>query len=204
MRPIQMVGRRFGKWMVKEEVPRRLNKRAFFCHCDCGTEAVVMGDNLRSGGSTQCMSCSSKIKGGLHVTHGRSGERIYNIWRGIKARCRNPQFPGFHLWGGRGIYVCDRWFNSFEAFLRDMGEPLTEDHQIDRIKNDLGYEPGNCHWVLPLEQQHNKRNNRKITFLGVTLTVAEWARELGVHESTLYMRLRAGWDPIRVLSVPVQ
>ena len=204
MRKIEMVGRQFGKWAVLEEVEKRNNKRAFKCRCDCGTEAVVMGDNLRSGGSTQCQSCSSKLKGGLHGTHGQTGQRIYNIWRGIKARCRNPSSSLYKNYGARDIWVCDRWFDNFEAFLNDMGPCPSAQHQIDRINNDGPYVPGNCRWVLPKQQQNNKRNNVVISFQGEERSVAEWAQALGVNESTLHMRLRAGWSPVRVLSVPVR
>lgn len=74
----------------------------------------------------------------------------------MKSRCNNPNVRYFHLWGGRGIKVCDRWQNDFSAFLADMGErpPGTT---LDRYPNpDGNYEPGNCRWATPKEQADNK------------------------------------------------
>ncbi len=77
--------------------------------------------------------------------HGLSNSGAYSSWRNMKARCNNPNDPKFKHYGGRGITVCDRW-SSFQNFYEDMGE-RPNGHSIDRINNDLGYEPGNCQWI---------------------------------------------------------
>ena len=110
----------------------------------------------------------------------------------MKTRCSNPNDKHFDEYGGRGIKVCDRWLNSFENFLADMGEKPSPSHSIDRIKVNGNYEPGNCRWATPEEQARNKRDNRLVTYHNETKCVTEWARELGVWHGVLIKRLNSG------------
>lgn len=203
MRKIEMIGRKFGDWIVLEEVEKRNNKRAFLCQCACSKQYVVMGDNLRNGTSEQCMSCSSKIKGGKHKTHGMTNTKVFDLWHSIKQRCNYPKHRSYKNYGAKGIRICERWAQSFEAFYEDMGDPPSLTHQIDRIDSKGNYEPGNCGWVTPKEQQNNKSNNVNLTFLGVTQSVAMWADKLGVNPTTLHWRISAGWSDAAVVSTPV-
>lgn len=120
----------------------------------------------------------------------------------MHTRCTNKKHPKFRLYGGRGIAVCARW-KSFEAFLADMGErPVGT--TLDRVDRNGNYEPGNCRWATDGEQNRNRSTNVHLTFRGDTLTVAEWARRLGLLKSTIRGRLKAGWIVEDALSVPVR
>lgn len=117
----------------------------------------------------------------------------YRIWRGIKTRCLNPSDHSYPGYGGRGITICDRWRDSFEDFLADVGRRPSPKHSIDRINNDGSYEPGNVRWATPTEQQLNKMNNAVLTLNGVTRCQSEWSALTGVSQVTISARLRRGW-----------
>jgi len=114
----------------------------------------------------------------------------YKIWRGMKARCRKENNPNYPHYGGRGIGICDKWFESFAAFFADMGPRPSAGHSIDRIDNDGNYEPGNCRWADLETQANNKRNSRLVLLHGVRMTLSEAARASGIPIPTLWGKLR--------------
>lgn len=81
----------------------------------------------------------------------------YPCWSAMRQRCHNWRNVDYHNYGGRGITVCDRWFESFDAFLEDMGPRPSPKHSIERMDNDGNYEPGNCKWATASEQNSNQR-----------------------------------------------
>lgn len=119
----------------------------------------------------------------------------------MKSRCENPRNARYADYGGRGITVCDRWKDSFENFIADMGPPPTPSHSIEREDNSRGYEPGNCRWATDIEQGNNQRSNVLIEYNGKTQTIAQWARELGMNYQTLRQRIQKyGWSVERAFS----
>jgi hypothetical protein len=118
----------------------------------------------------------------------------------MRQRCSNPRSDSYANYGGRGIVVCDRWLESFENFLSDMGS-RPDDTTLDRIDSNGNYEPGNCRWATRSVQSTNRRNTPRIEFRGRALGLKEWARELGFHHSTLRERIEK-WGVDRALSSP--
>lgn len=96
------------------------------------------------------------------------------------SRCTNKNHPSYPDYGGRGIAVCDRWSNSFENFLTDMGERPSAHHSLDRIDVNGIYEPKNCRWALKKEQANNTRRNRYVVVDGQRLTRSQYLDRVGL------------------------
>jgi hypothetical protein len=122
----------------------------------------------------------------------------------MRARCNNANNPAYNDYGGRGIFVCTEWDESFQTFLADMGERPSLAHTLDRIDNDGPYSPSNCKWTTKKEQARNRRSSRLIEWRGEKKTLVEWSDVLGIHQGTLNTRLSSGWGIERAFSEPLR
>lgn len=184
---VDLTGMKFGRWTVVSRGLTVNKKVKWNCICECGNLGSVCTQNLKGELSTSC-GC---YKLGRMVTHGMTGSTEYRIWQFMRDRCSNTKNSHYHLYGGRGITVCERWKTDFSAFLEDMGR-RPRGTSIDRIDNDGNYEPGNCRWATIVEQNRNKRNNRFIEAMGKRQTMKEWSLELGKSVGCLDYHLSRG------------
>lgn len=153
---------------------------------------------------------SDKAKSGIspHATryrHGETGTRLYNIWSTMKARINNPKAINYHLYGGKGIKICDDWevYESFRDWALSHG--YAEAKTIDRIDGNGDYCPENCRWTTMKEQQNNRCNNHLITFNGITRTLSQWAESMNMSAKTLSRRIvDKHWPIEKALTTPLQ
>lgn len=124
---------------------------------------------------------------------------LYSIWTGMKARCLSQGSVNFHLYGARGIGICERWM-SYKNFELDMMPRPSPRHSIERIDNDGNYCPENCRWATNAEQQRNRRNTVKIEIEGKTHLVMDLSRMSGIKSGTIVARAKAGLPLSEVLS----
>ncbi len=167
----------------------------WLCKCTCGTEKTVHRDNL----GTNTFSCGCLLRDTMRK-HGQTGGPEYRAWRHILDRCRNPKSQEWHNYGARGIGVHEGWLRDFGAFMAHVGPRPSANHQIDRIDNDRGYEPGNVRWVTRSENCRNTRVNRVVEFRGKRMTLAEAIELSDVHPATVRTRIFKGWSVERALT----
>ena len=112
----------------------------------------------------RCGELSSGFKHG-HASGGRVS-RTYESWQRMVQRCTNPNHQHFKYYGGANppITICDRWLNSFEAFLADMGERPAKT-SLGRFGDTGNYEPENCAWQTDAEQKSEQKTKRQLAIL---------------------------------------
>ena len=142
-------------------------------------------------------------------------DRLYGVWSNMKQRCTNPKATGYESYGGRGIKVCDEWFDNYKAFREwafahgyDQFAPIGQ-CTIDRIDNDGPYSPNNCQWKTQGENNKNrtranqekdtKKEKKKkqppigpIEIDGISKTATQWGKESGIPAATIISRYRRG------------
>ena len=130
-------------------------------------------------------------------------KRLYEIWRGMRGRCQNPNRPKYNIYGARGISVCDEW-QSFANFYKwAVASGYQDNLSIDRIDNNGDYCPENCRWASALEQNHNRSCTLKVSFAGEIRTVSEVASITGMDYYLLRSRLKRGMDIDAALTTPL-
>lgn len=184
------------------------------CVCDCkpDREVLVQASGMSAGRTHSCGCLREEVAGDATRVHGKSHSRVHNSWTAAKQRCTNRMSRGWKKYGARGITMCPRWRESFEAFYADMGDPL-DGTSIDRIDNDKGYWCGkpecpecgptgrtpNCRWATPREQANNTRRNLYLTVGEETATITEWSRRIGVAYEGMRARYHKNEAAVQVV-----
>lgn len=185
----KLAGLRFGRLQIIKQVGARNRRSLWLCECECGNVIERTSNDLVHGRVKSCGCLKAEvIASGAAKTHGLREAPIYGVYHAMRSRCENQNSKRFADYGGRGITVCDRWKESIQNFVDDMGEQPTS-ATVERIDNNKGYSPDNCRWATRTEQGRNKRNNRVIEYDGKHLTLSEWAERTGIKRATIQRRL---------------
>lgn len=146
--------------------------------CDCGKKRFLFAS--RSLKSSAHQSC------GCHRTSTEKPE--HGIWKGMRSRCSNSNCNDYKFYGAKGVRVCERWDNSFEAFYQDVGPRPSPSHSLDRIDCTKQYEPNNVRWASSIEQKNNTSRTVRVEYEGKEWPISMLARHLGLDPQRLYWR----------------
>lgn len=203
-----IIGNRYGRLVVKDELPQVKHRRYFKCLCDCGKEKNVSYSSLttlhvKSCGCLRHENNKNLRSFSISNTEYIKVRRIYNIWHCMLTRVSKDYYKA-HRYIERNINICEEWkkdYKKFEewALNNGYGDNLT----IDRKDNDKGYSPDNCRWVDLKTQENNRENNHRITYKGETHTISEWSDILMINYYTLATRLKK-WSVEDAFTRPVR
>lgn len=189
-KPVNISGQKFGMlYAIKLDSRDRHNRERWLFKCDCGKEKVIEKSSVKTGHTKSCGCWQIENNKVIGITHNKSKTREFKIWLGIKKRCLNKKHSTYKNYGGRGIKICDRWKDSFENFLADIGSAPSELYSIDRIDNNGNYEPSNCKWVTRKEQNNNTRRNRIFSYEGNNYTLSNLCDKLELKYKLIYDRV---------------
>ncbi len=189
---IDMTGKTVNGITVVCGIGSRSGKRVWKCICQCGIYFEAVGTGLRSGSVKGCAACTKANILRAITKHSAIGTKEYITYNAMKSRCTNPKDKRYERYGGRGINICDRWMESFNNFLMDMGPKPSDGHSIERLDVDKGYEPSNCIWATLSEQANNRTNNTRIEIDGRVQNINQWSKESGVNRTVILRRLKRG------------
>jgi hypothetical protein len=193
-----IIDSKFGRLTILKESDFKLHKRvSVVCKCECGNEIIATINSIMRG-NTQSCGCI-RIERNNNYKNGLRHHPLYTVWANIKQRCFNKKYPKYKDYGGRGIIMCEEWYNNFETFYNwCIINKWVKGLEIDRINNNGNYEPNNCRFVNRSVNMNNKRSNTIITFNNKTLTLAEWATGLNIPYGRLSQRINKLKMPVEL------
>ena len=205
MKEINIIGQKFGRLTVLSFSHSKKYNKYYLCKCTCGNTKIILKGSLLSGKTLSC-GCFQKEQASKANTLPGDHSRLHAILSGMISRCEDPNSNRFYRYGARGITVCNDWKNDPESFcLWALSNGYAPGLTIDRIDNNKGYSPDNCRWVTAFEQSRNTSKNVLITYKGKTQILKDWARELGIKNTTLHNRINYyGWSVEKAFTTPVR
>lgn len=201
-----LTNQRFGRLVVIRQAENAVSQNGqsivqWLCQCDCGNLKIVPARDLRSGHvrSCGCLALECRTK------HGEYNTRLYSIWVSMIQRCNNPNHKHYNYYGGRGIQICEEWYNyiNFRNWAYNNGYYDNCSLELDRIDSNGNYNMYNCRWITHREQMNNRRNNLYIEYFNEIHSLAEWCWIFNLPYKVINTRIYRGWDFWKAISTPL-
>ena len=190
MRTKYSIGDKVGNLLILSRASKVGNSIRWNVKCDCGTDKIITTSNLkRDAGLCRCRGSYSWG----HPEKNGIGSFEYRAWTNIRKRVTSGTAK-----------MCERWLNSYDDFLNDIGRSPGNEFTVDRIDNSKGYSPDNCRWADAKQQGRNRSNNLIIEYNGKSQCLSAWAEEFKINAHTLWVRIYTlGWDLEKSLTTSV-
>lgn len=200
--PNPPIGSMFGRLTVVSDWTSRGSGKGLFAvvRCVCGVEKEVAKLSLLRGNAKSCGCLRAE---GNQTTHGQAGTSTYQSWQNMKKRCQSPTNNRYQYYGAKGISVCLEW-ETFEGFLKDMGQKPFLGASLERLDADGNYNKENCVWADAKTQNNNTHSNVLWEYRGKKYSLSALSELSGLKSSTLNSRLRIyKWSVERAVETPV-
>lgn len=185
-------GQTLGECIFLKELNTDKKWRVGLFKCRCGKNFECQINMIRSGNTKSCGCYKNKVMIERNLKHGMTYSKEYVSWRSMIERTSNPNNNRYHKYGGVGIKVCERWLESFQNFLDDLGTKPSPIHTVDRIENSKGYYKENCRWATPKEQSRNRSTTKMIKYKGEYIPLIELSERLGLNPKLVRGRIYKG------------
>lgn len=186
------------KELTKHVLPCGQKLRRFRLKCDCGNHIDSLLLHLTRGRIKNC-GCVRKTR------HGESKTKLYRCWKAMLERV-GPKSIKKHIYYDRKIQICNEFmdYDFFKKWAIENG--FKDGLQIDRKDNEDGYNPCNCRFVLPIVNANNKRDTFRIEYNSKIISLSLLLIEKGLknHYSTIYRRIKRGWNPQKAVDTPIK
>ncbi len=188
-----LTGRPFGSLVVVKLAGKHPDggKLYWELKCECGVVTYATTGNLLSGRTTSCGCKRLESISKALFKHGSCNTPEYSVYKGMIQRCYNERNKSYAYYGGRGIVVCERWLNSVENFLSDMGK-RPDGYTIERKDTNGNYEPGNCIWTTRGRQSRNKNNNIFAVVGGEKVLLKDHLKTVGRDYGAMLKKIKSG------------
>lgn len=179
-------------------------KAAWLCRClACGCRLEVIGQHLRSGrAKCPCQRRRSDLEVDVvdDATPSQLRSRGRAAWLRILNQCHRRSSTDYPYYGGRGVYVCERW-RTLSVFLADVGEAPSDEYIFGLLGDHYG--PGECKWMTRSDRARLRPTTRLVDVgEGVQRPLIELAEGSEVGYATLRSRVANGQDVQSALSDP--
>ncbi len=177
---------------------KRIDKHNWLCKCECGNECIINIYHLLDNHTKSC-GCGKNINI-LNRTHNMSKTHLYQCYHSMLKRCKYDK-----IYINKNIKVCQEWLDSFDTFkIWALNNGYNDKLTLERKNVYDNYKPNNCCWVSKSEQPKNKTTTIYLTYNGITKSLLEWSKDMGISRQTLYMRYNRGWNVEKIFDKPLK